>query len=278
MDKTSYDFLKILTVNCQGLGDYKKRSDVLNYLKDKNYNIYFLQDTHFTSDEEQNIQLFWDGKTYFSSFRSNSRGVAILFKNNFDFKVKNTTCDANGNFLIVEVEIENKDFLLVNVYGPNTDQPGFYSNLRNEIEKLYINQHIILAGDFNVVLNQELDTMNYKKLNNPKNQCELNKIIDILDLEDSFRISHPELKRYTWRKKNPVKQARLDYFLTSNYLSPFIHNIKFENSYRSDHSPVVLYCRLTELKKGRGFWKFNNSLLTDIDYVQLIKQKINTIK
>lgn len=26
------------------------------------------------------------------------------------------------------------------------------------------------------------------------------KIIDILDLEDSFRISHPEHKRYTWRK------------------------------------------------------------------------------
>lgn len=56
---------------------------------------------------------------------------------------------------------------------------------------------MILAGDFNVVLNQELDTMNYKKLNNPKNQCELTKIIDILDLEDIFRISHPELRRYT---------------------------------------------------------------------------------
>lgn len=104
-------------------------------------------------------------------------------------------------FLIVEVEIENKDFLLVNVYGPNTDQPDFYINLRNEIEKLYINQHIILAGDFNVVLIQELDTMNYKKINNPKNQRELTKIINILDLEDSFRISHPELRRYTWRKK-----------------------------------------------------------------------------
>lgn len=80
MDKTSYDFLKILTVNCQGLGEYKKRSDVLNYLKDKNHNIYFLQDTHFTCDEEQNIQIFWGGKIYFGSFRSNSRGVAILFK------------------------------------------------------------------------------------------------------------------------------------------------------------------------------------------------------
>lgn len=59
------------------------------------------------------------------------------------------------------------------------------------IEKLYINQHIILAGDFNVF---EPKTR-YKKLNNPQNQCELNKLIDILELEDGFRISHPERKR-----------------------------------------------------------------------------------
>lgn len=77
--------MKILTSNCQGLSDYKKESDVLNYLYDRNYNIYFLQDTHFTSDEEQNIHIFMGGETYLSSFRSNSRGVAVLFKNNSEF-------------------------------------------------------------------------------------------------------------------------------------------------------------------------------------------------
>lgn len=57
-DKTSYDFLKILTAYCQGLGDYKKkRIHVLNYLNDKNYDIYLLQDTLFKSDEEQNIHI-----------------------------------------------------------------------------------------------------------------------------------------------------------------------------------------------------------------------------
>lgn len=47
---------KILAVNYQGLGDHKKGSDVLNCINNKNDNIYFLQDTHFTCDEEQNIQ------------------------------------------------------------------------------------------------------------------------------------------------------------------------------------------------------------------------------
>jgi hypothetical protein len=48
--------IKILTVNCQGLGDYSKRGDVLNYLKSKKHNVYFLQDTHSTYSEENYIQ------------------------------------------------------------------------------------------------------------------------------------------------------------------------------------------------------------------------------
>lgn len=54
--------------------------------------------------------------------------------------------------------------------------------------------------------------------------------------------------------------------------------IKFENSYRSDHSPVVLIFKTNEFKRGKGFWKFNNSLLTDKDYVKLIKEKICEVK
>lgn len=79
MEKTSYNSLKILTVNCQGLGENKK-SDVLNNHKDKNHNIYFRQDTHLTFDEEQYIHILGGGNTYFSCFRSNSHGVAILFE------------------------------------------------------------------------------------------------------------------------------------------------------------------------------------------------------
>lgn len=106
--------------------------------------MFFLQDIHFTCDEEQNIQIFWGGKIYFSSFKTNSRGVAILFKNNFDLKVKNTTCDANGNFLIVEVEIENKDFLkdhifldtlLIEIRGETISYATFKNKLQNETEK-----------------------------------------------------------------------------------------------------------------------------------------------
>ena len=63
-----------LTVNCQGLGNIEKRKDVFHFLKSKNYNIYCLQDTHFTSEIESSISSMWGFDCFFSSFSSNSRG------------------------------------------------------------------------------------------------------------------------------------------------------------------------------------------------------------
>lgn len=71
--------LKVPTANCQGLGDPNKRRDVFKILKPKSYNTYFIQDTHFIQEVENIIQTQWGYKAFFSSYKSNSRGVAILF-------------------------------------------------------------------------------------------------------------------------------------------------------------------------------------------------------
>ena len=241
--------IKILTVNCQGLGDYSKRRDVLNYLKTKKHNVYFLQDTHFTYSEENYIQSQWGYKIICSSFTSNSRGVAILFNNNCELEVHEIVKDDTGNFLVVDVTIEGLKLILVNIYGPNVDSPTFYSNLLNKIENLYNTQYIIIGGDFNLIMDKELDSMNYKNINNPKAREELLNLMDGLNLVDVFRINNPELKRFTWRRKNPIKQARLDFFLMSESLLPMSPNIRYENSYRSDHSPVVTSIKINEWKK-----------------------------
>ena len=93
--------LSILSLNCQGLGDLNKRKDVFNYLHSKKYNIVCLQDTHFTTSQENNIETLWGYRCYFSSFASNSRGVSILFKNNFEFTVHREKRDVGGNYLIL---------------------------------------------------------------------------------------------------------------------------------------------------------------------------------
>ena len=123
----------LFSVNCQGLGNRQKRKDVFHYLRNKKYSIYFLQDTHFEPKIENFISAEWGYESYFSSYSSNSRGVAILFNNNFEFKVKdNSQGRTERNYIILTVRIKEIDILLVNLYGPNRDEPEFYNTLKDK--------------------------------------------------------------------------------------------------------------------------------------------------
>ena len=57
-------------------------------------------------------------------------------------------------------------------------------------------------------------------------------------MRDTFRELNPYLRRYTWRNPNPLKLARLDMFLLSNNLMPFVQKVVIKNSYSCDHSGV----------------------------------------
>lgn len=51
-----------------------------------------------------------------------------------------------------------------------------------------------------------------------------------------------------------------------------------ESSYRSDHSAISISLVFNDFKKGRGLWKFNNSLLYDNDYLECIRDFILQVK
>ena len=69
----------------------------------------------------------WGYKAFFSSHTSNSRGVAILFNNNFEFKLETVSVGDGGNSIIILVQIDRNSCTLVNIlYGSNRDEPEFY--------------------------------------------------------------------------------------------------------------------------------------------------------
>ena len=95
------------------------------------------------------------------------------------------------------------------------------------------------------------------------------------ELCDIFRLRHPGEPRFTWRRKNPFKQRRLDYFLISDSLPDSVSSISISPSVQSDHSTIVLNISpVKEHIKGASYWKFNNSLLNDKDFVSQMKIKI----
>lgn len=44
---------------------------------------------------------------------------------------------------------------------------------------------------------------------------------------------------------------------------------------KTDHSLITLSISLHSNHKGRGFWKLNTSVLTDTDYIDMIKLTID---
>ena len=74
-------------------------------------------------------------------------------------------------------------------------------------------------------------------------------------------------------------QARLDYEITSVSASYIIRNAVIKPGIMSDHSLINITLDLIETKKrGKGFWKLNNSLLTDMDYIKIVKDSLKEIK
>ncbi len=63
---------------------------------------------------------------------SQSRGVAILFRQQWSVTVNQMTIDSEGNFLIRKLE---KIGFTCQCVWTDQDKPGFYSNLKNELGK-----------------------------------------------------------------------------------------------------------------------------------------------
>ena len=268
----------ILSVNCQGLQDKQKRLDVFNYLKEKKFNIYALQDTHFLKEQERLVTSEWGHKCLFSSFSSNSRGVAFLFMNNFDYEIYNTYNDDQGNYCIVDMGVDqNNRITIVNIYGPNTDSPNFYKHIERKIHEID-NNKVIILGDFNLVLDVEKDTYNYKHINNPQARKTVLNMMENNNLSDPFREIHPDVRQYTWRKRNPIKQSRLDFFLITENMISSVKKCNILPSYRSDHSIITLSMQFSKFRRGKPLWKFNNSLLQDQIYIETVKKIILEIK
>ena len=78
----------VLSVNCQVLQTFPKRTGVLNYLKDKNPNILCLQDMHWLLEDQPEIRHLCGEECTVHLNITNSRGVAVPFGSNFQYKIE----------------------------------------------------------------------------------------------------------------------------------------------------------------------------------------------
>jgi hypothetical protein len=67
-----------------------------------------------------------------------------------------------------------------------------------------------------------------------------------------------------------IIMSRLEFVLVSEDIMSIISYSNMLTKYKSDHSPVEIEIIISKHTRGRGYWKFNNSLLNDVEYVKMV--------
>ena len=143
--------LKIIGFNCNSIGKNPKRRQVLKFLKKRNPDLLIVVDTRIAPNIENTIKEEWGSQVLFSSFDSQSRGVALFVKKDLPLKILDKFCDKNGNLLCVLIEFECKRILLEGVYGPNNDFPEFYENDFFQKLQIWNPHHSIFVDDWKLI-------------------------------------------------------------------------------------------------------------------------------
>ena len=271
---------KFISLNVRGISNFRKRRTIFTWCRKQKADVIFLQETHSTKDNELLWKREWGAPLFCSHGANNSRGVAILIRNNFDCSIEEIVTDADGRYIMLNVLLKGERTILVNIYGPNRHNKlvDFYHSVLKSIKiHNFDTDNIIMGGDFNCPLNPILDKRGGNLM--PR-QSVINAIESLqweLDLHDIWRIKNPTERSFTWSQPEPLVLSRLDYWIISNSLSDNVCDVDIIPSIKTDHSAIKIdFKDVGDGVKGPGLWKLNCSLLRDEVYVDEINHMIPT--
>ena len=134
----------------------------------------------------------------------------------------------------------------------------------------------MLGGDFNCTISTS-DKKGGRPIESKKASLdELQSLIKTHNLLDSWRLKNPDQPGFTWANPSMKIKCRLDYFFISKQQKDHVKDCKILPTFIQITPPSLspMSFNESELPRGPGFWKFNNSLLSDTNYVDLLTFKI----
>ena len=268
----SASMLKIVSSNVRGFNDKAKRDELLHHLNRDNPDIICLCDTRL---KDEYIDMLRNETNMLCQASCNNqvtgRGVCILTKKNIPISTNLLHTDQEGNLIIVACKYDDHEFILANIYGPNEDDPEFFERLFERLSNLH-SPNVLIIGDFNVTINPLIDNLNYRQRRNEQARHKLIEMMESYGYNDTYRHIYGDKKMYTWYNPSGPQRSRLDMCLATNAILPFIVHTKAQVAFKSDHRPILISIDFTNFERGPGYWKMNDSLLSDMDYVDRIKK------
>ena len=265
--------LKIGSLNARGLNNRLKRKRLLQRIRKDNYDIFMCQESHIENNEGPLWEAEWGGKMIYSAGSGQCRGVCTYISNRLNFLLLDVVTDDIGRYSIIKMQLGEKQVAVCNVYAPNKDDPDFFSKLFNDIDGCACDE-IVLAGDFNLVLDEELDSKN-RSGNNYKACTALKELIDKFQLCDLWRVQNLNTFGFSWVRRKTGCLARLDYVFVSYSLYPACTSMSYEYDPISDHYKYHVRIEQDYCRRGKGLWKLNCSLL---DNAEVMNELTNMIR
>jgi exonuclease III len=263
-------FMLICTINCKGLNTELKQRCLLEVLEDKKVDIALLQETKIKDHEIfDSFKQFFKGQLFYALSCDNSAGVAILILPHcLKFvNVLASSSDTNGSWVNVTVDIFDFSLTIMCVYAPvsHGSRHTFFHDISAIIQD-NISENLILGGDFNCVLDSNIDRKS-QSVYNDTSHVELKHVCDREHLFDSYRLTNPHDRQFTWFSSDGRIASRLDRIYLQQSLKGNLSQTSVFPVAFSDHNMVcVTLDNASWIKQGSGFWKFNNSLLYDTNY------------
>lgn len=155
----------------------------------------------------------------------------------------------------------NRVYTIANFYIPNYDQITAITQYLHLLTE-FAEGTILVGGDFNMVLEPQLDTssqqsnISYSRLRALKKEFG-HRLLDL------WRILNPKKWDYTYY--SPVHQSycRLDYFFTGTQLLEWNPIMDIGSFIWSDHSPLFLTVQPPQIPRSDWSWRLNETLMQD---------------
>lgn len=127
----------------------------------------------------------------------------------------------------------NQYLILVNLYGPNIDDPNFYNNFFLSISSL--RGDVIIGGDFNCALDPKLDPTSASFTSHPRSRKVIQQFMLELNLKVIGDWETPRRENTPYHSTSHNTYSRIDYFLISSSIASRVNNCTHKSILISDH-------------------------------------------
>ena len=261
--------LNIYSLNINGLRSNVKQVYIKGFISDNDVDILCIQETHidnfFTAKRIEHT-ISQSHKYIWSYGHGQSCGTCIIIVND-KINLHTFQTDFDGRFIYADISLFESDFRVCTLYAPNIpgERNDYFDNIKHF---LVTSRTLILCGDFNFVVNTKLDKIGGNVETGMFGSKSFNSIAKSHSLIDAFRYRYPDKISTTWSRNNIG--CRIDRFYIPTSYKDYISDCGIlPCALLSDHDFIFAELILNNsINMGKSYWKLNNSILHDEDFVK----------